>query len=86
MSKEKIYIFDTTLRDGEQAPGWGMNNEEKIAMARQLAKLGVDVIEAGFPISSQVLTKTVVIEAPNNSEASGQVTKSFPDQPSHGEN
>ncbi len=48
----RISVFDTTLRDGEQAPGWGMNNEEKIAMARQLAKLGVDVIEAGFPISS----------------------------------
>ena len=49
---EKIYIFDTTLRDGEQSPGASMNLEEKIKMARQLEKLGVDIIEAGFPISS----------------------------------
>jgi len=45
-------IFDTTLRDGEQAPGFSMNVEEKLKMALQLEKLGVDVIEAGFPISS----------------------------------
>ncbi|MBQ0105562.1 MAG: 2-isopropylmalate synthase [Armatimonadetes bacterium] len=51
MSKQ-IYIFDTTLRDGEQSPGASMNLEEKIKMARQLEKLGVDIIEAGFPISS----------------------------------
>jgi 2-isopropylmalate synthase len=48
----KIIIFDTTLRDGEQCPGASMNNNEKLEMARQLAALGVDVIEAGFPISS----------------------------------
>ncbi|WP_283804928.1 2-isopropylmalate synthase [Calditerrivibrio nitroreducens] len=48
----KIMIFDTTLRDGEQAPGFSMNVEEKIKMALQLERLGVDVIEAGFPISS----------------------------------
>jgi 2-isopropylmalate synthase len=48
-----VKIFDTTLRDGEQSPGFSMNTEEKIRMARQLAKLGVDVIEAGFPIASQ---------------------------------
>jgi 2-isopropylmalate synthase len=48
-----VRIFDTTLRDGEQSPGFSMNAEEKIRMARQLAKLGVDVIEAGFPISSR---------------------------------
>ena len=51
MSK-RIYIFDTTLRDGEQSPGASMNLEEKIRVARQLEKLGVDIIEAGFPISS----------------------------------
>lgn len=51
-NKEKIYIFDTTLRDGEQSPGAKMNLEEKIQIARQLEKLGVDIIEAGFPISS----------------------------------
>lgn len=47
-----IKIFDTTLRDGEQSPGASMNVEEKITLAKQLAKLGVDVIEAGFAISS----------------------------------
>ena len=48
-----IIIFDTTLRDGEQSPGASMNVEEKLEVARQLARLGVDVIEAGFPISSE---------------------------------
>ena len=48
----KINIFDTTLRDGEQSPGASMNTEEKLVIARQLLRLGVDVIEAGFPISS----------------------------------
>jgi 2-isopropylmalate synthase len=50
--KNKIMIFDTTLRDGEQSPGCTMNYEEKLMMARQLEKLGVDVIEAGFPAAS----------------------------------
>ena len=49
---ERVYIFDTTLRDGEQSPGASMNTEEKLEIARQLVRLGVDVIEAGFPISS----------------------------------
>jgi 2-isopropylmalate synthase len=49
---ERVIIFDTTLRDGEQAPGFSMNTMEKLEMARQLARLNVDVIEAGFPISS----------------------------------
>ena len=48
-----VRIFDTTLRDGEQSPGFSMNTEEKIRMAKQLAALNVDVIEAGFPISSR---------------------------------
>jgi 2-isopropylmalate synthase len=48
----RLYIFDTTLRDGEQAPGFALNVEEKVEIAHQLARLGVDVIEAGFPISS----------------------------------
>ena len=48
----KIHIFDTTLRDGEQSPGASMNTEEKLVIAQQLIRLGVDVIEAGFPISS----------------------------------
>jgi len=51
--KNKIYIFDTTLRDGEQAPGIHLNNKEKIEIAEQLAELNVDIIEAGFPISSK---------------------------------
>src|SRR6266403_1181748 len=50
---DPVRIFDTTLRDGEQSPGFSMNTAEKIRMARQLAKLGVDVIEAGFPIASR---------------------------------
>ena len=48
----KIHIFDTTLRDGEQSPGASMNTEEKLIVAQQLIRMGVDVIEAGFPISS----------------------------------
>jgi len=48
----RVFIFDTTLRDGEQSPGFSMWPDEKLEMARQLARLGVDVIEAGFPISS----------------------------------
>jgi len=48
----KVYIFDTTLRDGEQVPGCQLNTEEKIIVARELEALGVDIIEAGFPISS----------------------------------
>ena len=49
---EKVYIFDTTLRDGEQVPGCQLNTQEKIEVAKQLESLGVDIIEAGFPISS----------------------------------
>ncbi|MDY7001781.1 MAG: 2-isopropylmalate synthase, partial [Thermodesulfobacteriota bacterium] len=50
---ERIYIFDTTLRDGEQSPGATMNQREKVRLARQLETLGVDIIEAGFPAASQ---------------------------------
>lgn len=49
---ETVRIFDTTLRDGEQSPGFSMNCQEKLRLARQLEQLGVDVIEAGFPIAS----------------------------------
>lgn len=66
----KIQIFDTTLRDGEQAPGCTMNPREKVELARQLERLGVDVIEAGFPVSSpddftavQEVAKTVTRSA-----------------------
>jgi 2-isopropylmalate synthase len=49
---EKIYVFDTTLRDGEQSPGASLNVHEKIEIARQLEKMNVDIVEAGFPVSS----------------------------------
>ena len=50
---ERVLIFDTTLRDGEQAPGCSMTQPEKLRVARALAELGVDVIEAGFPAASR---------------------------------
>jgi 2-isopropylmalate synthase len=49
---DQVHIFDTTLRDGEQSPGISLNTQEKVEIAQQLARLGVDVIEAGFPITS----------------------------------
>ena len=52
MENNRIYIFDTTLRDGEQSPGVNLNAQEKLEIARQLQKLGVDIIEAGFPVAS----------------------------------
>jgi 2-isopropylmalate synthase len=52
MSKDRVYIFDTTLRDGEQAPGCSMTVPEKVRMAAKLVELGVDILEAGFPIAS----------------------------------
>ena len=52
MDTDRVIIFDTTLRDGEQSPGATLNTEEKLEIAKQLARLGVDVIEAGFPASS----------------------------------
>ena len=52
MAAGKIHIFDTTLRDGEQVPGCKLNTKEKLELALQLEDLGVDIIEAGFPISS----------------------------------
>src|SRR5882724_1022733 len=52
MAEKKVFIFDTTLRDGEQVPGCKLNTKEKVELALQLEELGVDIIEAGFPISS----------------------------------
>ena len=52
MQENKIYVFDTTLRDGEQVPGCQLNTKEKVEIAKDLESLGVDVIEAGFPVSS----------------------------------
>lgn len=59
MSNEKIYIFDTTLRDGEQSPGASLSIKDKVQIAIQLERLGVDVIEAGFPVSSPVQFEAV---------------------------
>ena len=52
MAREKLIIFDTTLRDGEQSPGASMTQEEKLRVARQLERMRVDVIEAGFAAAS----------------------------------
>src|SRR5258706_14039277 len=52
MATDRILIFDTTLRDGEQGPGFSLHVEEKLALARALDALGVDIMEAGFPIAS----------------------------------
>ena len=52
MTQDRVYIFDTTLRDGEQSPGASMNLTEKLRIAEMLEALGVDIIEAGFPIAS----------------------------------
>ncbi len=59
MSATRLTIFDTTLRDGEQAPGFSMRTGEKLRLARQLAALGVDIIEAGFPIASDADAEAV---------------------------
>ena len=53
MASDRVYIFDTTLRDGEQSPGNTMNTQEKLRVAKQLEALGVDIIEAGFPAASE---------------------------------
>jgi 2-isopropylmalate synthase len=60
MAKELVKIFDTTLRDGEQVPGCKLNTTQKLVIAKRLDKLGVDVIEAGFPVSSPGDFKSVV--------------------------
>ncbi|GEQ96531.1 hypothetical protein JCM17844_01680 [Iodidimonas gelatinilytica] len=52
-ANDKVLIFDTTLRDGEQAPGFSMDHDQKLRMARALSELGVDIIEAGFPAASK---------------------------------
>lgn len=64
---DRVYIFDTTLRDGEQSPGCSMTVPEKIRMARKLVELGVDILEAGFPIASE-----------GDFEAVDAVSKEFP--------
>ncbi|MCH2201044.1 MAG: 2-isopropylmalate synthase [Fuerstiella sp.] len=69
MSGDRIIIFDTTLRDGEQSPGCSMNTREKMEVARALVDLGVDVIEAGFPIAS-----------PGDFEAVTQIARAYGDR------
>src|SRR3989338_3938195 len=76
MKPDYVRIFDTSLRDGEQAPGASMTSNEKLEVARALAKLGVDIIEAGFPAASPddlEAVKRIALEvgstpAPNRNE------------------
>ena len=56
-NKDKVFIFDTTMRDGEQSPGASMSLEEKTQIARVFDELGIDIIEAGFPIASPEILK-----------------------------
>lgn len=63
MSDTTVVVFDTTLRDGEQAPGFSMRIDEKLRLARQLDELGVDIIEAGFPIASEADAESVRVVA-----------------------
>ncbi|MFZ1403820.1 MAG: 2-isopropylmalate synthase, partial [Anaerolineae bacterium] len=70
IERDVILFFDTTLRDGEQSPGATLNTQEKLEIARQLARLGVDIIEAGFPAASpgdldavRQVAQTVGVEA-----------------------
>ncbi|MGD0577998.1 MAG: 2-isopropylmalate synthase [Bryobacteraceae bacterium] len=67
LDKNRVFIFDTTLRDGEQSPGCSMNVPEKLRMAHKLAELGVDILEAGFPIASEgdfEAVRTIATELP----------------------
>ena len=59
MALDRLLIFDTTLRDGEQAPGFSLRVDEKVQMALQLEALGVDIVEAGFPIASEADAEAV---------------------------
>ena len=56
-NKEKVYIFDTTMRDGEQSPGASMSVEEKIQISRVFDEMGIDIIEAGFRFLHQVILR-----------------------------
>ncbi|MEE8380445.1 MAG: 2-isopropylmalate synthase [Thermodesulfobacteriota bacterium] len=78
---EKVVFFDTTLRDGEQSPGFSMNIPEKLRMAKQLEKLGVDIIEAGFPIASQGDFEAVklIAESIKKSQVAGLARANYKD-------
>lgn len=74
VNSKKVRIFDTTLRDGEQAPGIDLTVDQKIRVAKRLAELGVDVIEAGFPASSDgefEATKKILSEIGDQVEVTG---------------
>ena len=79
--KKNVLIFDTTLRDGEQSPGCSMDIEQKIRMAHQLERLGVDIIEAGFPIASDGDFRAVqaVAQAIKSSSVAALCRAKFPD-------
>ena len=76
-----VYIFDTTLRDGEQSPGCSMNPDEKLLLARQLEKLGVDIIEAGFPVASEgdFMSVQQIAREIRNSQIAGLARTNLPD-------
>jgi 2-isopropylmalate synthase len=79
--EERVFIFDTTLRDGEQSPGNTMNLQEKLRVAKQLEALGVDIIEAGFPIASEGDFESVrqIAKIVKNSEVAGLARANFDD-------
>ena len=62
--RDRIQIFDTTLRDGEQAPGIALSSDDKVRIAMALDDLGVDIMEAGFAVSSETERETPVRDAP----------------------
>ena len=71
-----VRIFDTTLRDGEQSPGATLTSKEKLDIARQLARLGVDIIEAGFPVASPddfEAVRSIALDVGNAVDADGYV-------------
>ena len=78
---ERVVIFDTTLRDGEQSPGNTMNAQEKLRVAKQLESLGVDIIEAGFPIASEGDFESVkqIAEVVKNCQVAGLARANFDD-------
>jgi 2-isopropylmalate synthase len=78
---DRVYIFDTTLRDGEQSPGNTMNAQEKLRVAKQLEALGVDIIEAGFPVASEGDFESVrqIAEVVKSSQVAGLARANFED-------
>lgn len=83
MSKKDntVFIFDTTLRDGEQSPGCSMNPDEKLRLAKQLEKMGVDIIEAGFPVASEgdFLSVQQIARVIRGSQIAGLARANLPD-------